>query len=208
MADTKDGGRVFEAYWANLPEGVSEFKAGTKVKITGKLQKYVKDGKVTPEIKNADVEIVGDGGETPAGNVTKTVDGNIVTLVVADAAEGDKITVDLSAQGWADAEAVSELTLEDGTKITFNIGDGSTPPKFYVKTKGVRIYAKNTLTISGKAVAKVVLTCDYLNDTNYTGNSTLYASASGTTFTICNEHSEAKGGDQLRVQTIEITYAK
>ena len=208
MADTKDGGRVFEAYWANLPEGVSEFKAGTKVKITGKLQKYVKDGKVTPEIKNADVEIVDDGGETPAGNVTKTVDGNIVTLVVADAAEGDKVTVDLSAQGWADAEAVSELTLEDGTKITFNIGDGSTPPKFYVKTKGVRIYAKNTLTISGKAVAKVVLTCDYLNDTNYTGNSTLYASASGTTFTICNEHSEAKGGDQLRVQTIEITYAK
>jgi hypothetical protein len=163
---------------------------------------------VTPEIKNADVEIVGDGGETPAGNVTKTVDGNIVTLVVADAAEGDKVTVDLNAQGWSDAEAVSELTLQNGTKIIFNIGEGSTPPKFYEKTKGVRIYAKNTLTISGNAVAKVVLTCDYLNDTKYTGNSTLYASASGTTFTICNEHSEAKGGDQLRVQTIEITYAK
>lgn len=208
MADTKDGGRVFEAYWANLPEGVSEFKAGTKVKITGKLQKYVKDGKVTPEIKNADVEIVGDGGETPAGNVTKTVDGNIVTLVVADAAEGDKVTVDLNAQGWSDAEAVSELTLQNGTKIIFNIGEGSTPPKFYEKTKGVRIYAKNTLTISGNAVAKVVLTCDYLNDTKYTGNSTLYASASGTTFTICNEHSEAKGGEQLRVQAIEITYAQ
>ena len=208
MADTKDGGRVFEAYWANLPEGVSEFKAGTKVKITGKLQKYVKDGKVTPEIKNADVEIVGDGGETPAGNVTKTVDGNIVTLVVADAAEGDKVTVDLNAQGWSDAEAVSELTLQDGTKIIFNIGEGSTPPKFYEKTKGVRIYAKNTLTISGNAVAKVVLTCDYLNDTNYTGNSTMYATASGTTFVICNEHTEAKGGEQLRVQAIEITYAQ
>ena len=34
MADTKDGGRVFEAYWANLPEGVEAFVAGTKVKIT------------------------------------------------------------------------------------------------------------------------------------------------------------------------------
>ena len=41
-----------------------------------------------------------------------------------------------------------------------------------------------------------------------TGNSTLYASANGTTFTICNEHSEAKGGEQLRVQAIEITYAQ
>ena len=36
MADTKDGGRVFEAYWANLPDGVTAFTAGTKVKITGK----------------------------------------------------------------------------------------------------------------------------------------------------------------------------
>lgn len=211
MADTKDGGRVFEAYWANLPEGVSEFKAGTKVKITGKLQKYVKDGNVTPEIKNADVEIVDEGGgETPAGNVTKTVDDNIVTLVVADAAEGDKITVDLSAQGWESGKAVdpATITLSDGTKITFAKGEGSNTPAFYEATKGVRVYAKNTITISGKAVAKVVMTCDVYNGTAYTGNSTLYATASGTTFVICNEHSEAKGGDQLRVQTIEITYAK
>ncbi len=212
MADTKDGGRVFEAYWANLPEGVSEFKVGTKVKITGKLQKYVNNGNVTPEIKNADVEIVdggGGGGET-TGNVTKTVDGNIVTLVVADTAEGDKITVDLSAQGWESGKAVdpATITLSDGTKITFAKGEGSNTPAFYEATKGVRVYAKNTITISGKAVAKVVMTCDSYNGTAYTGNSTLYASASGTTFVICNEHSEAKGGEQLRVQAIEITYAQ
>ncbi len=212
MADTKDGGRVFEAYWANLPEGVSEFKAGTKVKITGKLQKYVNNGNVTPEIKNADVEIVdggGGGGET-TGNVTKTVDGNIVTLVVADTAEGDKITVDLSAQGWESGKAVdpATITLSDGTKITFAKGEGSNTPAFYEATKGVRVYAKNTITISGAAVSKVVLTCDSYNGTNYTGNSTMYATANGTTFVICNEHSEAKGGEQLRVQAIEITYAQ
>ncbi len=190
MADTKDGGRVFEAYWANLPEGVSEFKAGTKVKITGKLQKYVNNGNVTPEIKNADVEIVdggGGGGET-TGNVTKTVDGNIVTLVVADTAEGDKITVDLSAQGWESGKAVdpATITLSDGTKITFAKGEGSNTPAFYEATKGVRVYAKNTITISGAAVSKVVLTCDSYNGTNYTGNSTMYATANGTTFVICS----------------------
>ena len=66
MADTKDGENQFEAYWANLPEGVTAFVKGSKVKITGKLIKYVKDSKVTPEIKNATVEIleVGDGGGT------------------------------------------------------------------------------------------------------------------------------------------------
>ena len=70
MADTKDGGRVFEAYWANLPEGVSAFAVGMKVKITGKLMKYVKDGNVTPEIKNATVVILDNGNsgtDVPSG---------------------------------------------------------------------------------------------------------------------------------------------
>ena len=215
MADTKDGGKVFEAYWANLPEGVSEFKAGMKVKITGNLMKYVKDGKVTPEIKNPTVVILeegsggGGGGET-SGNVTKTIDGAVVTFVVADKTEGDKVTVDLNAQGWESGKAVNPATikLDDGTEITFDKGEGSNSPAFYDATKGVRVYAKNTITISGKAVAKVVLNCDSYNGTNYVGNSTLTASASGTKFVICNEHSEGKGGDQLRVQTIVITYAK
>ena len=187
---------------------------GDEVIICGKVMNYMGN---TPETAANESYLYslnsaggGGGGETPAGNVTKTVDGNIVTLVVADAAEGDKVTVDLSAQGWESGKAVdpATITLADGTKITFAKGEGSNTPAFYEVTKGVRVYAKNTITISGKAVAKVVMTCDSYNGTAYTGNSTLYASASGTTFTICNEHSEAKGGDQLRVQTIEITYAK
>ena len=69
MADEKEGGKVFEAYWANLPEGVTAFVKGSKVKITGKLMKYVKDGAVTPEIKNATVVILeaSEGGEGGGG---------------------------------------------------------------------------------------------------------------------------------------------
>ena len=69
MADTKDGGHVFYSFWANLPEGVSQFVAGTKIKLTGQLMKYVKNGEVTPEMKNGNVEILdeveggGQGGE-------------------------------------------------------------------------------------------------------------------------------------------------
>lgn len=72
MADTKDGGQVFEAYWANLPEGVTEFVTGSKVKITGQLIKYVKNNVVTPEMKNATVEILeaGEGGEGGEGGDT------------------------------------------------------------------------------------------------------------------------------------------
>ena len=206
---------VFRALYLNNEKYASgdNINVGDEVIVCGKVVNYKGN---TPETVQNEAYLYslnsggGGGGETPAGNVTKTVNDNVVTLVVADAAEGDKITVDLSAQGWESGKAVdpATITLSDGTKITFAKGEGSNTPAFYSATKGVRVYAKNTITISGKAVAKVVMTCDVYNGTAYTGNSTLYASASGTTFTICNEHSEAKGGDQLRVQTIEITYAK
>lgn len=344
MADTKDGGKVFEAFYANLPEGVSEFKAGSKVKITGNLLKYVKDGKVTPEIKNATVVIleegsggggqtgeakgtgtlddpfnpvaasnyasslaadaksdkdvyikgvisriatngkfaesgthgnatfwisedgqqnnefyvyrtlylgnvaytqgtdiqVGDeviicgkvtnykgntpetvqnesyiyslnsGGGTPESNVTKDIKDNQLILTVPGVEEGNKITVDLNTQGWESGKAVNPntITLEDGTDIVFDKGKGNSAPAYYEGTKGVRVYAKNVITIKGKAIAKVVLNCDSYNGTSYLGNDLLYATASGTTFSIINEHTEEKGGNQLRIQTIEITYAK
>ena len=63
MADTKDGGRIFEAYYANLPDGITEFKVGTKVKITGKLMKYVSNsGNITCEMKNPVVTILSEEG--------------------------------------------------------------------------------------------------------------------------------------------------
>ena len=67
MADTKDGGKVVQAFWANLSEGVEKFTVGSKVTITGKLLKYVKpDGTVITEVKNPTVVIKEQGGdETP-----------------------------------------------------------------------------------------------------------------------------------------------
>ena len=59
MADTKDGGKVFEAFWANIPDPTTPLVDGQKVIITGKLQKYVnKSGVVTCEIKNASVAVL------------------------------------------------------------------------------------------------------------------------------------------------------
>lgn len=67
LADTKDGGKLVQAFWANLPEGVEKFTVGSKVTITGKLLKYVKpDGTVITEVKNPTVVIKEQGGdETP-----------------------------------------------------------------------------------------------------------------------------------------------
>ena len=82
MADTKDGGKVVQAFWANFPEGVEKFTVGSKVTITGKLLKYVKpDGTVITEVKNPTVVIKEQGGDetpdqpiegTPAGTGVET----------------------------------------------------------------------------------------------------------------------------------------
>lgn len=66
LSDNNDGQKMVQAFYANLPEGVEKFVAGSKVKITGKLIKYVKDdGTVITEVKNADVEILEAGTDTP-----------------------------------------------------------------------------------------------------------------------------------------------
>lgn len=86
MADTKDGGKVIQAYWANLPEGVASFTKGSKVKIVGKLLKYVNNstGAVTAEVKNADVEILEAGS---GDNDEPTIPGDATEITCAKAAE-------------------------------------------------------------------------------------------------------------------------
>lgn len=59
MADTEDGGQVFQAYWANLPEPYATdgtpLPVGTELNLTGKLMNY---NGTTAEIKNGDVELI------------------------------------------------------------------------------------------------------------------------------------------------------
>ena len=157
-----------------------------------------------------------DQGDTPVipsgdTNVTKSVEGTVVTLTNTSAtASANTITVDLSQQGWENSKEPSTITLSDGTTISFDKGEGGTTPKYYDATKGVRIYAKNFIKIAGssKAIAKVVLNCDSYSGTDYIGNELLYGLADGLTMFIYNEFTGASGGVQLRVKTIEITYAE
>lgn len=195
-------------------------KVGDEVIMHGKVTNY--NGN-TPESsqkecylyslngKKSDGSSSGGGGSSSGDAVAKDVSGNTLTLTVNGVtASSNKVSVDFNAQGWKDAQEVSSVTLSDGTVINFSKGEGSTTPKFYDGTKGIRLYAKNTLTITSanKGIAKVVLTCDKQGSTDYIGNETLKASSSGKSMTITNEHSSASGGTQLRVQTMEITYAQ
>lgn len=218
MADSKDGGKVLQAYWANLPEGVSAFTSGSKVKITGKLLKYVKDGNVTPEIKNADVVILenGSGGDdtpdTPSGTSEGvSISGTTVTLTNSAATAGSNtVTLTVNDLGITDkASAVGTYSFSDGTTLTIAQGDGKSGPTYYKASNGFRIYASNTLSFAAASpIAKIEMECDSYNGTDYVGNATATVSFSGNNAVYCNKNDANSGGTQLRVKTIKITYAK
>lgn len=59
MADSKNGGKVFQAYWANLPEpyqtNATALPVGTELNMTGKLMNY---NGTTAEMKNGTIEVI------------------------------------------------------------------------------------------------------------------------------------------------------
>ena len=218
LADTKDGGKMIQAYWANLPEGVEAFTVGSKVTITGKLLKYVKtDGTVVPEVKNPTVTIIETGGSTPGGE-EKPGEGN--TVVMSNAYSS-------CTEGSVDA---GTITFGDAT-ITFEKNNGNNDPKYYWNKKeslrSVRMYAKNSMEMTAtKNIAKVVINCAApYQGTNYNGNDQMTTTAgtisksddklsvtidgiNSKSFTLANEHTATSGGTQLRIVSMTITYAE
>lgn len=152
----------------------------------------------------------GGGNEQANAGEGVTISGTTVVATNSNAtASEDYIIVDFSAQGFENEKTVTTVEAE-GCTITFAKADGTTDPKFYTATKGVRVYAKNTITFAGtqKPIAKVEMTCDNYNGTNYVGNTTAFAAGSGNSLVYTNDHTEAKGGVQLRVQKAKIYFAK
>ena len=189
-----------------------DLSVGDQVVIKGKLKKYVKNGKVTPEI-NQSSEIV---------TITKASGGGN--------AGGGSVSAKATEMGFAAQAVATSYTMSDGTVLTFAKGDGSNDPKYYDGDyAAVRMYAKNMLTItSSKTIAKVVITTTSgSGSTKYNGNDTAFAEGSSKvtikknsdteiefsglnakTVKIVNDQEAASGGTQLRLSAITITYAK
>ena len=194
-----------------------QIKVGDKVLLKGKLLNYRGN---TPEFAQGNYIVKltpGEGGgDNPGGG------GEV---------SGNSITVSMSSFGLSNAEDAGTLTLSDGTTLTFAGGENtSNTPKYYTSGSAIRVYAKNTLTIkASKAITKVVITCaNPQSGTVYNGNDMMYGEAGGkrvttskdsdtqvtfsgfsnSTLFICNDHTEAKAGTQLRIVTMVITYAE
>lgn len=151
-----------------------------------------------------------DPSTSVAGDAQITVDGTTVTLTNPKATPSATVTTTaLNIFGWANQDAPTGAADSEGTSFVFAKESGRNDPLFYAATNGVRMYAKNSLTLqSSKPIAKVVFTCDSFDGTNYVGNPTLYATINGNEWKIINDHTAESGGVQLRIKSIEITYAE
>ncbi len=201
---------IYRGYSLNGDKFTSEdeIQVGDEVVVLGVLTLYYS----TPEITTGSqiVSINSSSSSSSEGSATISKSGTTITMSDGSAtASSSTATCDLSTYGWENATEPTTVTLDDGTTISFAQEGGNNAPKYYTATNGVRMYALNSMTIVGsKKIAKIVLTCDSYNGTDYTGNDALYTTISGNTWTMVNDYSGNSGGTQVRVQVIEITYAE
>ena len=144
----------------------SDLQVGQAVIVKGKLELFTdKKGNKIPEISQSSqiVSIEGSGStpetpETPGTSEGITISGTTVTLTnKAYTAGTTTATLDLSTLSFSNSEAVTTITLSDGSTVTFDSNGETNGPKYYTATKGVRVYKNNTVTIEGKAnIASIV----------------------------------------------------
>lgn len=145
-----------------------------------------------------------------SGDTEILIEGTTVTLTNPNVTASATITsTALNTFGWANQGEPTGASDSEGTSFVFAQEEGRNAPLFYTATGGVRMYALNSLALqASKPIAKVVLTCDSYNGTDYVGNPTLYTKINGNEWKIVNDHTSNSGGVQLRIKTIEITYAE
>ena len=202
--------------WETYKHDLSDFKGKKNVVIALHYACAASSG--TWEVKNLSVKEATGGTpdtpskpDTPATKDGITIDGTTVTLSNAAATTtGASVELDLNAAGLVNEAAVETVKFSDGSTVNFDANGQKNGPKFYTKTKGVRVYANNKLIFKGiKKIKQIVMTCDSYNGTNYVGNATATIEFSGTTATYTNLFTETTGGGvQLRVKTIKIVYAE
>ena len=225
----KDDGADAEFYCYRLlylgnkkyESGQTDIKVGDEVIIYGKLMNYRGN---TPETVANKTYLYSLNGKTESGSSGGDDSGG-------GDVSGNTITVTMSSFGLGNAVDAGTLTLSDGTTLTFAGGENeNNSPKYYTSGNAIRMYAKNTLTIkASKEITKVVLTCaNPQSGSVYNGNDMMYGEAGGKKVTttkdsdtqvtfsgfsdktlfICNDHTEAKAGTQLRIVSMVITYAE
>ena len=81
-----------------------------------------------------------------------------ITQAKADASDVTTAEIDFSAQGYANQQEMTAVTI-NGISFTFDKGTNSNAPKYYTTGTAVRLYGSNSMTVSagGKTIVSIEL---------------------------------------------------
>ena len=140
----------------------------------------------------------------------------LMLVVWASGFAQDTETIDLTKQGFENAKVVSVITGTD-IKLEFSKAEGATDPKYYNSGSSVRMYKKNTLTMSSttKKISKIKFTLDTSDSDAGAPNANSFNSGSYNVSTntwsgnassvILTQNTLKK---QIRIKKLEITYVE
>lgn len=137
---------------------------------------------------------------------------------------GNSITVTASGFGLDYGTEAGTQTLSDGTTLSFDGGGNSNTPKYYTNGTNIRMYPKNSVTISSsKKIASVIINCDEASGTICNASGEISASpgsvnvnekvvtvsgVNSTKTTITNTSSSTGTASQIRFVSMTINYAE
>ena len=194
-----------------------QLKVGDKVVVCGKLIKFYEKSEMAQGNKliSLNGKKAETGGGTTPGGEEKPGGG---------AVEGNTLTVEASAMGIENGTAMPTITLTDGTKLTFDAGGNQNAPKYYNAGKNIRMYPKNSMTITAtKNIEKIEFVVDVYSGVTYNASGDVSAEPgkveiqdtniiisgiSGKSTKFTNTSTTTGAASQVRIKTIKITYAK
>lgn len=135
----------------------------------------------------------------------------------------NSISINASDFGIANNEAVSVIKLSDGTELSFDGGGAQNTPKYFTNGTNVRMYPKNTMTVtSSKTIASVTIVCDVVSGVTCNASGNVSAEPGTVTVNdvnlvvtginamksvITNNSTTTGPASQIRFKSITITYA-
>lgn len=220
---------IFHGYYLGGAKftATDQLKVGDKVVVCGKLIKFYEKSEMAQGNKliSLNGKKAEEGGTTPGGE-EKPGGGETggEEKPGGGAVEGNTLTVEASAMGIENGTAMPTITLTDGTKLTFDAGGNQNAPKYYNAGKNIRMYPKNSMTITAtKNIEKVEFVVDVYSGVTYNASGDVSAEPgkveiqdtniiisgiSGKSTKFTNTSTTTGAASQVRIKTIKITYAK
>lgn len=178
-------------------ETAAKIVAGAKVVVKGQLQKYVKDGAMTPELINAKEIDFDDNGGGTGGDTVDPASVKTVTLNLADYATANSI---------ASGTKVSSIAL-DAVVTAKASGTDSNTGKIYIGNTGTtewRFYKSGTGTLEIEVAAGYVLISAKAGLA--TSN---YGDPTDTNLTVAeNKVSYTDSSSNFNIKTLEVKYGQ